>query len=298
MDIKEDFFDETIENEVPTSATKGNSGLPESDYNRKGKLKKVRGRMLWKLLKRELLYYLPYTIICIAILLVSSVYIRLVASNVIVFSENVVDHPKTFGIFTSVFLFMGAIFAMMIFTQTGPIQRYNKNFFQAEGYLTFSIPASMEEHVLAKRLGAVILSLVGSLALLGSLCILFVGSGVLEGSSNFFSSHPAHASFFVVEGVLLAIVAPFATHTVYGVISCLLSKRTGKKKTFSVLLILFLGYILLNSFTAFGISSDGTSPTLIGVHISLIVALVVECAVAIGGYFLEVWYLKNKLDLK
>ncbi len=284
--------------------------FPPKDYNKKGELKKVRGRMLKKLLKAEWKHYLPFTLGFMGLLLLTGIFCGIGLRSMDLANEptaNVIM-PDTLSI-TSILLFAGRAVGAVVFAAAYPIARYEKNFFQNEGYLTFSIPASMEEHVAAKRIAAVIVSYAMSVVLVLAvfLAVLISGDMNWEGpvSEGIFTMvnevylTGGHAVVYILESLLSAMIGGVMMPSLYAVLTCLLSKSSGKRKTGTTIILVFIGVAILDSISATFLSVEAILPqTVAWAHISAWLGIVAQIAVTIACICLEIWYLKKKLDLK
>ncbi len=134
--------------------------FPKEDYDAKGNLKKVRKRVLKKLLKYEFKALLRSVLFSAVALVAVAVYL-FAFGFLIDFSDNSGSAKFVLWILTFVIFVYGLLF-MLIFPLIISIRRYSRNLFSSEGYLTLSIPASPEEHILAKRISQYVV-LLGSI---------------------------------------------------------------------------------------------------------------------------------------
>ncbi len=340
MELKDDLFEEfapdekeregevpvaaTGENQAPNGQEKGNEApkyafteksepvklpFPPEDYDKKGNLKKVRGRVLRKLIKNEIKHYLPFTLGFMGLLLLTGIFCGLGMREVLQ------STPAAEGVFpeivnvTALLLFIACCTGALIFATAYPIVRYEKNFFQSQGYLTFSIPASMEEQVLAKRIVAALCSYAMSIVLVLSVFLVVLCSGDMrwetpwkEGIfalSNEVYLKGGHAVAYMIESLLSAMVSGVTVPSVFAALACLLSKTSGKRKVGLIILLIFLGTTVVDAFSATFLTTDNIFPrTAVWAHISVWLSILLEGAVAVGCILFEVWYLKHKLDLK
>ncbi len=314
MDVKDDgFFDENEssivvkanENETPMSATKEiKLPFPPEDYDKKGRLKRVRKRMFKKLFKSELRFYLPIMLCLMGVMALSGLLFGICLKQT-KGTWREVDHMGHFLTVFSGFLFViscsgGILFMNMHF----PNSRYNKNFFQGEGYLTFSIPASMEEHVLSKRIAAFLCSWLTNLVMLFTVLIVVIINGgwdeLKEVLCGIFSGKPVHAVFFSLEYCISFLLGSFTLLCVMGAGNCLLSRYVGKRRTGMTLLIVFIVITLLQAASSFlvTVGIDFIPDTAAEMHLFAWLGIFVQAAICVGCVFFEIHYLKNKLDLK
>ena len=155
------------------------SPLPEEDYNKNGKLKNVRGRILKKLLKYEFKYYFKPMLIAVAALF--AVATILCVLGCFLTAEDIEGTGELMRVLfwaLALLLFgFGSLF-VLLFPFILAHKRYKKQFFTSEGYLTLSVPASAQEHILAKRISAYVMSAVASvlvtIALMVALIPIFI----------------------------------------------------------------------------------------------------------------------------
>lgn len=313
MDVKDGIFDEFSQDNAPMSeSTEVKLPLPDEDFNEFGNLKKLRGRMLKKLLRQEWKFYLPIMSLLSLLVLVSgvvfSLLLRLVISKPEMFDNNF--FPFFFIGWTVAYVY--GVIGMSIFSAIYPVIRYNKNFFQSEGYLTFSIPASMEEQLSAKRIAAVVCQLIAFLVLVVSLVFLFLVLGIMpevgEVLSEMFGAigesfilEPVHGVLFTVEIILSILVSLVMSPCVYGAASCFLSKTTGKKKLGISIVLVFLVVSVAQSVVS-GATQMIMIPLMhlgaVGLHIQLWLGIIFNVAITVGCIIFELHFLKKKLDLK
>ncbi len=325
MDIKSDgFFEEVTQLEIvipdpirdEEDCTLSNPSqvelpLPPKDFDKKGRVRKVRKRVLNKLLKYEYRYYLPVVCILSAILLGLGLLFGLTLRNMVrgdmTEAEVVIN---TFALLPSMLLYIIACGGSAIFMQILPIVRYNKNFFQNEGYMTFSIPATAEEQVLAKRLSAIVASLLlsAATAVSGAFVVLLNGGfGELWDSAEMImqilfgggADETAYYVYLLVEAFISWIVGMFLTPSLYGFASCLLSKISGGMKLALSILIVF--FTVACSQLAFSfLVTYGTSwiDTPLGNHIWQWISIFFKAVLTVGCILFEIWYIKKKMDLR
>ena len=124
--------------------------FPEEDYDKNGKLKKVRGRVLKKLLKYEFKSILSILFIPAIVILGVATYL-FAFGFLIDFTSEDTTAKYVLWIMTWVLFVYGLLF-MLIFPLIICMRRYSGNFFSSDGYLSLSIPATPEEQILAKRI--------------------------------------------------------------------------------------------------------------------------------------------------
>ncbi|MBQ8319837.1 MAG: hypothetical protein IJX81_03060 [Clostridia bacterium] len=278
--------------------------LPESDY-KNGKLKKLRGRMLKKLLKYEFRYLLPAICIGIGILLFSSILLAV--------QIGALANTSTPLFVTSIILYAYANIGVLILVFALAERRFYNNFFKNEGALTFSIPATAEEHIFAKHLSALVCALLTFAAIALGLIILGVGIGepffkifgelfadLNVAMGELFLESPVNVTLFTVEGILYLLESFLVVPCVIGALTVFLRRFTGKKKSLVVfLMILGIGGVSNFFSTAFLVSGlpKVVFSSLVGIHIAIWVALLLNAALIWFCLFYEIYVLKKKLDI-
>lgn len=275
--------------------------FPESDYKKDGSLKKVRGRVLRKLFKYEFRAYAPVFYILLAVLSALTLLVCLFVRFEVDGSTN--NAPIELAHAVSVFMIMAFMlylftlffFPLVIFgLSTG---RYNNNFFKDEGYLTFSVPASMEEHVLAKHLCAILLTLASGLASFISF-ILFLSVSI-DASISLTPDSQTNV-LMQIESVLLFATSFIGSFFVVGALQCWAQKFVKKRGIFFRFLIFYFALVVLESvFAVFDFTAVGNFfASEAGAHISAWLGILLSAAVSYFSYRYEVKFLKTKLNLK
>ncbi len=276
--------------------------FPDTDYDKAGNLKSVRGRTLKTLLKYEIKAMKKTLFICIGLMfaftlfLTGSILIKPDFMREYLLLEEIID--PTLIVMSIAFLgwvicFVGSQFAVGFVA----IQRYEKNFFKEEGYLTWSIPASAEEQVLAKHIIGIvsnIFTLLCAGVCVGLVLLLTQGLvGTEEGVEEV-------VSFFDVVTTVVQIIEFFiVAHFVMGAITCFGYKIT-KKSTLVILGVLFYVIVMIVDWSITALVANGILDfffTPVGEKIGSWLGIVFGLGVAYLCYLYEVKRLK-KLDLK
>lgn len=287
------------------------AALPETDY-KNGKLRAVRGRMVKKLLKYEWKAISPTLIICGIVLAALTLFICFFGRAGFEFlfqgSDYPVEYPATTVLATILTIAFYAV--TLIVVACAPIgisiSRYYKNFFKEEGYLTFSIPASMEEHILAKHLSGILAMLVSIAAnFLSVMLVVMCMSGYLgeipvDPITPVAPTNPISDLFLAIEGLIMSAETLVGIFTVSGALCCWGQKFKKKSHIFWRLLLAYIVFMILE--TVFMLALEvGTLDffyTLAGTHVSNVLTILFYA----GIIALSVWYelrtLKKKLNLK
>ncbi len=271
--------------------------FPETDYDKKGNLKKVRGRMLKKLLKYEFRAIFPALFISVAILF------GLTALMIILLNIQLNENLAIFTVLSAL-LYIYALVAIVFIGIGIAISRYNKNFFKEEGYLTFSIPASMEEQVLAKHISGIVSTLIGIVSSLVSLAVLFAfGLGdllTIFGEIEITVGNPVSFAFELVEGIVIFAETLVAIFCVAGALNCWGQKFQRKRSIVFRVLIAYIVFMILESMllTTLNFAFIDFFYTTAGIHISNCLQILFNAGVIALSFWYETRYLKKKLNLK
>ncbi|MBQ8429621.1 MAG: hypothetical protein IJX30_05955 [Clostridia bacterium] len=278
--------------------------FPQEDYDKNGKLKTVRKRMLKKLMKYEFRALFPYLLTLVALLfafaIVFGVHIRLAQD---------VEKLKPWLVLTGM-LYGFTNFGLFIVTYSTAHKRYKKNFFGDEGYLTFSIPASAEEHILAKHLSTLVCMAIswGSMVLSGAIFGLittgwktfsWIGPSFrLYG--ELFKVTPWHTLFFTIELLLLSVLFIPLIPCLMGAGTCWGQKHSEKSRFRKRLLYIIIGVIIYQAiqillFTT-GILSFVFSE--VGVHLFLWFWVLVEAGLIVWALWYQRKTIKYNLNLQ
>ncbi|MBQ8291608.1 MAG: hypothetical protein IJX88_03760 [Clostridia bacterium] len=281
--------------------------FPDEDY-KNGRLKAVRGRILKKLMKYEFKALLPGLWIALSVLLcatvVMSIAVRSLGDKVNLFTA--LDSPATPFLLLAILLYMysimGVIFTPIIIAE----HRYQKNFFKEEGYLTFSIPASAEEHLFAKHLSAMITTFAAMVASLISilLVVIITSAGTstpapdTETSSNVLST-----VFGIIEAVILSVEVLAAMFCVSGALCAWGQKFTKKGQIVLRVIIAFVVLSVLDAVIALIDVLSGYGFTLffateIGEHVGALIWILLLALIIVLSFLYERKTLKYHLNLK
>lgn len=276
--------------------------LPAEDFDKDGKVKTVRKRMLKKLLKYEFRYLLPIVIGASVLLQVFAVFFGI--------QMRTLEKNETGWMVLSVILYLYGNLGLLLLAIGLPERRYNKNFFKNEGYVTFSIPASAEEHILAKKISAIAVMLISVAATLIGVLLAgtIIGGGafyrgigvIFKGLGVFYRYETAHSIFFTIEIVLLLLVGIPVIPSACGAAACFLQKYADKKRfatTFGLVFAIIIGsqaFSILLASTGF--YQLLTTP--VGIHIFLWLWILLEVGITAFCTWFELHTLKRKLNLK
>lgn len=163
--------------------------------------------MVKKLYKQEMIYYirslLPVCIILMGIALMG---------RIIHFFES--DH-WTYSLIanSSLAVYVISIIVTMLFVTIFIVVRYYKNMFTGEGYLTLTLPVSFEQHLSAKLLAAMTVSIctwmivaVSVFVFLGSEWMVEIYKAIVYLTAGIKKEFGIHLGFYAVEFLVLIFV--------------------------------------------------------------------------------------------
>ncbi len=278
--------------------------FPDEDY-KNGNVKAVRGRILKKLMKYELKSLFSGLWIALAILagttLLASV---LLGVNGVHFNSPNLDPFDVLGIYMLfIMLYIYSVAAAVIVPVAIAGSRYYNNFFKDEGYLTFSIPATAEEHILSKHLSAIIATLIGGVCALVSVIIVSLVSDSSLAylfEDNYIGLQGFSKIMYIIEQALIVLTGLVCVFCVLGAASCY-AQKFNKRKDFILRFVLF--YVIFMVVSTIVSVIGGVEMSLFfmseaGIHLSSWLTLLAIAAVTLFCLWYERRTLKYKLNLK
>lgn len=194
------------------------------------------------------------------------------------------------------------------------LHRYYKNFFTDEGYLTFTLPATVEEHLHSKLLSGLLWTFIASAA---TVLALFIGiylplnvfyaeSGIaLNIVSLLFSDFLAGANeiYLLVLTILSVLFSLIAQLILFYTAITLGSLFMTKHKIVGSVLFYFVANTVISTFssifsTIFTLASALSQNAVFMTLMSLASSIIVNVVVALIGYFIILSMLKNRLNLE
>jgi hypothetical protein len=194
------------------------------------------------------------------------------------------------------------------------LHRYYKNFFTDEGYLTFALPATMEEHLHAKILSGALWSLLSSLASVAAFVIgaylptLFLssdGGGILSLFAMlmpelFAGANEIYLLLLLILSILVSLIGQIILfYTAITLGSLFMSKH---KIVGSVLFYFVVNTVtgLISSVfaTIFAVFSAISENMAFMTMMSLASAIVASIGIAVIEYFITLSMLKKRLNLE
>lgn len=298
-------MDVTFEN---TSNVEEKRWLPDSDYTKNGKLKKLRGRVLKKLFKYEFRALMPAFLASIALLFSLTFLLCLFLRVTLDFDNNSPVHfENTLSalLLVTVILYVLCLGGICIFSIANAMRRYQKNFFKEEGYLTFSLPASAQEHIFAKRVSGITMSLITALSCVISLLLVIVfsvGEISIGSDVSIPNPPPTLSDFFqTVEQLLLAFLSLVSVYCISGAACCWGQKFRTRGQIIWRLVLAYVVLVVLESVATylgeFGLT-DFFYTTVTGEHVGRWLAILGMVGACVFCVWYEIRTLTKKLNLK
>lgn len=269
--------------------------------------------MVKKLFKHEILAYLR---------MLTPIYIILcgiaVMSRILQFFENSNGvYSIIFG--TSIVIYVVSIAAALILTMVFIIIRFYKHMFSAEGYLTHTLPVTVNEHIFVKIATAMLSQVATLIAVIASVAIITSGELLVEVFKaisylyNTFSTLlKPNLLYYIIEVIILLIVALIAeTLLFYAVIS--VGQLSRKNRVIASIGVYFAYYVISQIIgTVFVVAITLMSNTVIServtdfieknpfktVHIAFIGMTVFYALLSIAYYFITSIIVRKKLNLE
>ncbi len=269
--------------------------------------------MVKKLLKHEFLAYLrvwiPMQIILMAITLFGRILRFFESGNDIYSIINV----------TSIALYVLAIIASLGLTLVFGIVRFYKNLFSKEGYLSFTLPVTISQHLSAKVITAGIFMLFTYVSVLISILIMTSGklfSEIVEAinmlTKNIYAYAGTNLTFYIIEVLALLIITAFTQFLLY--YACIsIGQRFRGNRALGAVVVYFIYYIitqilgtllvvvvaLMEKFSPVnGILQFAENHPLGMIHVYLCGMLVIELLMATLYYFVTHTMIRKKLNLE
>lgn len=240
--------------------------------------------MLGKLLKYDFKYYFKILLPCYLILMVSSVFYRILYD----IFDSIIRHTSsipititytTFNLFVIFSLiFFGGFFYIIV------IYRFYKNFFSSEGYLTHTLPISSEVLLLSKLIS-------GTVVLIASYTVFVVAVSIygkldlFNAVGDFLKYNDFEWIFKIVINLLFFVIANVSAIYLAFIIGSCGAKKHKVAASIGIYYVINLVISLLYPAIFLSISNEWLWPL---INIFIIVA-----AFFIGSYFM-----KTRLNLQ
>lgn len=270
--------------------------------------------MVKKLFKHELLSYTRFLI---------PVYIALLGTATLTRAVQFFETDTAAFIavmISSIIVFCICVFAATLLTQIVAIVRFYKHLFTSEGYLTFTLPVKVSQHIFVKLASSVIVIMLTSLIVSLSIGITLsseLGLELFKAGMYLFEilvdKIGAHVFFYIIEFAILMVVATTTAMLLF--YTCLTLGQLAKKNRVLLAVGIYFGYNFavqfISSFFSVGfgvlsVTSDviqtftnfiDTNP-LEFFHIIFITNIVWNAILGVVFYFITHKVMKNKLNLE
>lgn len=197
--------------------------------------------MVKKLLKHEFMalsrMLVPMYIILVGLAVITRV--------IFIFENGSVIYSIISG--SSVAVLIIGLLVGAIYTTVSCIIRFYRNLFSKEGYLTFTLPVSVEAHLGTKLLAAVVADFVTLGVIIISLCIATCGDALIEviRAAGFLLGKAsallgANLGFYFVEIVVMLIVAAASSYLLF--YACMCIGQLAKRSRVLLALGVYFGY--------------------------------------------------------
>lgn len=275
--------------------------------------------MVKKLLKHEATYYSRTLFIYAIVLFVLALFTRLL----MFFETDMVIY--TLAQSSSFLLFGFAVFACYILATVISVFRFYKNLFTSEGYLSFALPVTTNQHIFAKLISATIYNLIVYILSVFAFLITISGDIYIELVDaglyllNFAQNQlpdihlTLHLIFYIIEFVFLTI-----TSTVFNLLlyyACIAIGQTAKKNRILLAVGVYFGYItitqMFRTVVSMAISILAANTELImnltkyyiehpftSIHISLVFSIVGAIVMSVICYVITRVTISRKLNLE
>lgn len=109
-------------------------------------------------------------------------------------------------------LYAAIMVALFVVTAVVLVQRFYKNLLGSEGYLMFTLPVSVSQHILSKAVMALVMGVLSFVAALVSIDLLSHGMSVGQGFVSLLRNLSAYPSDipFMLEGILWFVLTALA----------------------------------------------------------------------------------------
>lgn len=269
--------------------------------------------MVKKLFKYEILHYMnalaPFELLIPVVALLTRI--------VQFFETNTTPYDIVFA--SSIFIYIIALIAGIVMTVVTVITRFYKNLFTAEGYLTMTLPASENQHLLTKLTTAVLATLTTLVNILISIAIVTSGEVLCEILKSIgylwkrcMESTGAAFIVIVVEAIILFLLALCCTYLLY--YTCITLGQTARKNRILAAFGVYFGYYVVCqilgtiAIAIISLYPDNALQLALGVLDSMseaqglififLIGIVVYLLLGVVYYFISRTILRKKLNLE
>lgn len=115
---------------------------------------------------------------------------------------------------SSIILYIMGIIAMFVLSLAIIVSRFYKHLFTGEGYLSFSLPVTANQHLICKLVTSVVLMFIGVVVTLASVCIVLAGNFDFGEIFRFISATFVQLKEYVGVGNLIAFIILFVVNII------------------------------------------------------------------------------------
>lgn len=271
--------------------------------------------MVKKLFKHEFIYYFRTFALFLPIVLVIGVMAR-----VFRLFENFDSALVDIAIISSAFMLVVSCFALLMLSVVVAVERFYKNMYSAEGYLTFTLPVNNAQHIFVKLLTAICCQAICLLTVILAVMIAISGEPLKEfllmltaGISEFYEDVGA-VSFiaFIFDIIVIALLSVAGNMLLY--YACITVGQTAKKNRILMAVGAYFIYyvatqvistVIVMIFTVLGMSGafDGLimwldDHMILTMHLTMGVSIVIYAAMAVAFWFVTQSIMTKKLNLE
>lgn len=205
--------------------------------------------MVNKLLKHEVKYYIRTLFIYEIVLFTLAFFTRIL----MFFETDSIVYKLAQG--SSFILFGFAVFACSLMATVISVFRFYKNLFTSEGYLTFALPVSSNQHLFAKLLSASVYNIIVFISCIAAFLITISGDlfNELVKASIYLLKFigqqlpdvplTLHIVLYIIEICVSMLVSTVLSLLLYYV--CIAIGQTAKKNRILLAVAIYFGYMML-----------------------------------------------------
>lgn len=269
--------------------------------------------MVKKLFKHEALAYLRVWIPMQIIVLSFSVFLAVLG----LFPSDLRIYQIVYG--SSIFAFVVSAIVSLVLTTIFAVTRFYKNLFTSEGYLSFTLPVTADQHLLVKLLTASAFTVGSMLVVVASVFLAFgkyLGKFLTVDLPKVFdvltTLSGVHFGIYVTELALTGILSLFSSFLLF--YFCIALGQTFRKnRVFGAIAVYFVHQfvfqILSTAASIFAVVTAGIIPwsrigemisghPLATIHIGLIGSMLLEAGLCAVYYFVTRYVMRRKLNLE
>lgn len=269
--------------------------------------------MVKKLFKHEFDAYKRFLLPVYLILLAVSVFTR-----ILYFFETDTTVFRIISVSSIIALVVTSV-VCIILTFVNIITRFYKNLFTNEGYLSFTLPVTTEQHIFVKLTVGVVAAISSLVSVIIGVCIATAGEMTVEifkVVGYFFKKVPplfdGHFWFYFVEVILIVLLALVVSILLF--YSCIAIGQLSKKNRVLAAVGAYFGYYLIEQVLGtifiivfYALQDTGFYTTILKfmeknsyefIHIVLAISFVIYALLALLFFFITNRIIKKKLNLE